>query len=1231
MSVKYHYEAFISYRHLPLDAMVADYVQKLLEQYRPPRNKSITPGKRIRPIFRDKTELPTSGDLGASLTEALLSSRYLIVVLSEETKNSKWCMEEIRRFKEAHGGSISHILPILVSGEPQDSIPDILRYEERETPGGERIRIEVEPLCCDVRAKNRAGVKRQTRTEFLRLAATILGCRYDDLFQRSLRRKNRIKLGVLAVLSVILGIISFFGVKAYIAEQRYEKNLVDTYTRQGAEQLLQNNVQKALMYYADALQLDPADQAAKTGALLLLQQNNWLSLTRETDGRLISGRPFSGYAYAQATNADGSRILFSTVNDCYLAQADGTIITRLTEYGDFIQSAEDGSCWSFANEEWITFYFTEDARIWQVPRPTKINPACDPDTVELFQSALPPAMAITPQRAMVRWGGYLYLYDLKDDGTAELFTEFDLAGVFTDSGRRNNLDTYNMFWMDDGGLLAVVADGSCAAVFNVRSVSTPHLLYIAENQMHGLNDVAFSDDGIHFAMIYGNDQGINGLDPGGCFEIYTYEGTSVSVSEFDLGLPLSGAEFEPNSNRLLLWSSSFLQLWDCVSGTAVSVPLYLSDITGAAWAEDGSILVDTGSGKLHIYTPVSFTAAHSTEFFHPDAAAFDKTSRTAVLSDGTVLRRTHRDISMEDAQGTELAYTNLDELSTSLNINHMYVDDASFSFFWDRGKANLCRAYIDQKNVCFSDVNLLNTNGWPVTDVFPVAGGTAVCTGNGYLLYYTYQDVSPRLSLQLSKPGFVQDVAANENGLAAILLRSTTFTGKESGIDEILYSIELWDLNMGVLLGILEDSPARLRSPYFTKEGWLVYQKADDTVARKLDIPNPDSSTIQYIADISCYEMNENQYPEPKLPAFPLSVSGKWSADLQASPVLPAPSGQGSSELSDLLDELDATLKEEGSTAWLERFNRFWADAAASDIPVEELVSLFKDYVHTAMLNDLLDHLRPGFSCIIEKANALTFSDPAEFASAYTVSYTFDILFTHYAQLSTAYDDLLIEYWLASADREEAIIDYDAEDWLQDFMPVYEKRLYASFLRGDGTQSFYSALDSDYHDLLADILYYSNLDTLLYLTKGKPEKAAACINNLMQSAARVYQDIPEELDEWSTDYLSVFGSMVNMLVTRGIISADDMNTCFASLDADTGLHLTQLSAQNIASGLQLGDIVIAVNGVYIVNFWHINELMSRYPTASLTVLRDGSYFTTDPIENWLISGQFINKYHSRIW
>ena len=89
------YDAFISYRHLPLDKAVAIKLQYLLEMYKPPKGILLKNTNRIRRIFRDESELPTSGDLGADIRSALASSSFLILICSRETVQSKWCMEEV--------------------------------------------------------------------------------------------------------------------------------------------------------------------------------------------------------------------------------------------------------------------------------------------------------------------------------------------------------------------------------------------------------------------------------------------------------------------------------------------------------------------------------------------------------------------------------------------------------------------------------------------------------------------------------------------------------------------------------------------------------------------------------------------------------------------------------------------------------------------------------------------------------------------------------------------------------------------------------------------------------------------------------------------------------------------------------------------------------------------------------------------------------------------------------
>ncbi|MBR1483842.1 MAG: toll/interleukin-1 receptor domain-containing protein [Ruminococcus sp.] len=206
MSTEYRYDAFISYRHTTPDKPLAAYLQRLLEAYVPP--KGVAEGRRLR-IFRDETELPTSSNLSNSIETALQQSRFLIVVCSPETEKSKWCMQEIEYFKQLHGGTNENIITMLAGFDGVISFPDSLRYKTVVVNGAE-TRQEVEPLAANACAPTLSLAKKKLRGEYLRLAAALLGCGYDDLYRREqrrqARRKTRIAIGAAAVMTFIAAI-----------------------------------------------------------------------------------------------------------------------------------------------------------------------------------------------------------------------------------------------------------------------------------------------------------------------------------------------------------------------------------------------------------------------------------------------------------------------------------------------------------------------------------------------------------------------------------------------------------------------------------------------------------------------------------------------------------------------------------------------------------------------------------------------------------------------------------------------------------------------------------------------------------------------------------------------------------------------------------------------------------------------------------------------------------------
>jgi len=220
----FDYDAFISYRHIALDKAIAEKLQKLLEAYRPPKSGEYINTPRIRKVFRDESELPTSGDLGQDIRQALEHSAYLIVICSEETAKSKWCMQEITYFKELHGGSTDRILTLLVSGEPRLVFPPELCFENRAVhlpDGTEGIEaFDVEPLAANVSAPTIKGSLRKLKTEFLRIAAPILGCGYDDLYRRHQRRLFRNSAVAAAAVILVLASFSSFAYSQYLQISR---------------------------------------------------------------------------------------------------------------------------------------------------------------------------------------------------------------------------------------------------------------------------------------------------------------------------------------------------------------------------------------------------------------------------------------------------------------------------------------------------------------------------------------------------------------------------------------------------------------------------------------------------------------------------------------------------------------------------------------------------------------------------------------------------------------------------------------------------------------------------------------------------------------------------------------------------------------------------------------------------------------------------------------------------
>ena len=232
MDKEFKYDAFISYRHSELDKFVAENLHKSLETYDLPKSvkeKFGLEGKTIRRIFRDRDELPLSSNLEDPIVDALNNSKYLIVICSPRLKESLWCKKEIETFKKVRGRK--NIFCVLIEGEPEDSFPEEVLYDEKtvtdEKGKKKKVKELIEPLAADVRGKNKKEVLKLIKEEKLRLIAPMYNLDYDDLKQRHKLRRMKKMIFTSTIISSICVLFAIYSLLMFLkisSQQKILKN-----------------------------------------------------------------------------------------------------------------------------------------------------------------------------------------------------------------------------------------------------------------------------------------------------------------------------------------------------------------------------------------------------------------------------------------------------------------------------------------------------------------------------------------------------------------------------------------------------------------------------------------------------------------------------------------------------------------------------------------------------------------------------------------------------------------------------------------------------------------------------------------------------------------------------------------------------------------------------------------------------------------------------------------------
>ena len=406
------YRAFISYSHRDREA--GERLHRKLESYRVPtklvgamtREGSVP--RRVTPIFRDREDLPTSGDLSASVETALERSRFLIVLCSPAAAASEWVNKEVARFKKIHGED--RLLGVIIDSdatadvtEPEKLFPRALRY--RVDADGEITETPAEPLAADMRETGDGE-----KFAFLKIVAGLLGVGLDDLVQRDQNRRNRnmkVATGGLSIATLAMAGLTWFALDARSEAQMQRReaeglvefmltDLRDNLEAVGRLDALDSTGEKLLQYYAaqNPDRLDAVSLSRRAKAQLLVgdidQRRNELdkALTAyeaasATTTELLSREPHNPdriFDHAQSVFYVG-----------YIAHQRGDLETAETHLGEYLDLANklvaidsadpkwrmelafatsNLGALEFARESWAeaVSYFNQSAAAWRVMR-----------------------------------------------------------------------------------------------------------------------------------------------------------------------------------------------------------------------------------------------------------------------------------------------------------------------------------------------------------------------------------------------------------------------------------------------------------------------------------------------------------------------------------------------------------------------------------------------------------------------------------------------------------------------------------------------------------------------------------------------------------------------------------------------------------------------------------------------------------------------------------------------
>ena len=559
----YKYWAFISYSHR--DQAWAEWLHKALETYRVPRRlvgRETDAGpvpRRLFPVFRDLEELPSSPNLSGAIDQALLQSRYLIVIASPYAAVSKWVDQEIARFRAM--GRSDRILCLIVDGEPHADLQPGKGFLECFPPS---LRTEdgIEPIAADVRPgkDGKPAIK-------LKLIAGLLGVGLDELRRRERRRRILQNAGV--AMTSLLAVAVLAGLWQMQQREKREALVqqalhahIETVYEKGRQELLAHNQARAAVYLNEAYRL-----GVDTPALRFMLARAMRIVDMEKVA-FQSGAPVEVVKFSPDSN-----LLVTNGADSIARVWDTATSNKLWEVPLPNRARQLGPIFS-RDSRLMYFGAVEDGavkgslRVWDARSGRLL---ADFNNAPSLDTAFNPFDRGDHHVVHVAVDGAVEIYDLDSSKLVRR-----LAGAYSVAG-----------FSRDGRHLLVGGQNGDITLWNTTGYLQILALHGIKTRVVSLDD---SEDGALLAAA-GRD---------GSIRVWQVDGGVLRLAAAHPS-PNPGLIFNIDGSRLLTWASDGARLWNTANGALV----YVQQFAGAAGnkvdiSSNGRWVMASNSSRLAI-------------------------------------------------------------------------------------------------------------------------------------------------------------------------------------------------------------------------------------------------------------------------------------------------------------------------------------------------------------------------------------------------------------------------------------------------------------------------------------------------------------------------------------------------------------------------------------------------------------------------------------------------------